>query len=68
LGIDRIWAESIRGTLKPDGEETLEARYFSRAETSSIRCKPHLQLFLDAAYARQQKAHFQQVTWGPPDA
>ena len=61
-------AEPIRGTLKPDGEETLEARYFSRAETSSIRCKPHLQLFLDAAYARQQQAHFQQATWQPPEA
>src|SRR5213078_1150440 len=51
-------ARTIRGALKPDGEETLEARYFSRAETRSIRCKPHLQLFLEAAYARQAPAHF----------
>jgi ADP-ribose pyrophosphatase YjhB (NUDIX family) len=58
----------IRGTLRPDGEETLEARYFSRAETRAIRCKPHVQLFLDAAYAAQQKTHFQQPTWEPPGA
>jgi 8-oxo-dGTP pyrophosphatase MutT (NUDIX family) len=61
-------AQPIRGTLKPDGEETLEARYFSRAEVHSIRCKPHVQLFLEAAYARQLIAHFQQATWEPPDA
>ena len=61
-------AQSIRGTLQPDGEEILEARYFSRAETRSLRGKPHLELFLDAAYARQQQAHFQQATWEPPHA
>ena len=59
-------AQPIRGTLRPDGEETLEARYFSRAEIPSIHCKPHVQLFLEAAYAAQQKAHFQQPTWEPP--
>ena len=61
-------AHPIRGSLKPDGEETLEVRYFSRAEIRSIRCRPHVQLFLEAAYARDQKAHFQQATWEPPDA
>jgi len=61
-------ARPIRGTLQPDGEETLEARYFSRAEIGSLRCKPHLQLFLDAAYAGAQKAHFQPATWEPPVA
>lgn len=61
-------AQPIRGTLKPDGEETLEARYFSRTETHSVRCKPHVQLFLEAAYARQQNAHFQPATWEPPGA
>jgi ADP-ribose pyrophosphatase YjhB (NUDIX family) len=59
-------AAPIRGTLKPDGEETLEARYFSRTETRSLRCKPHVQLVLEAAYSREQKAHFQQATWEPP--
>ena len=60
--------EPIGGTLKPDGEETLETRYFSRAETRRIPCKPHVQLFLEAAYAPQQRAHFQRATWEPPGA
>ncbi|MEO5698894.1 MAG: NUDIX domain-containing protein [Casimicrobiaceae bacterium] len=61
-------AQPSRGTLKPDGEETLEAHYFSRAETHRLRCKPHVQLFLEAAYARDPKAHFQQANWEPPGA
>ena len=61
-------AEPIRGKLKPDGEEILEARYFSRVETAELRCKPHVHLFLDAAYSPQQKAHFQRATWEPPGA
>ena len=63
-----VGARPIRGSLRPDGEETLEARYFSRAETFAIRCKPHVQLFLEAAYAPLQAAHFQRPTWEPPDA
>ena len=61
-------AEPIRGTLKPDGKETLEARYFAHVETNAIRCKPHVRLFLDAAYSPQQKAHFQKATWKPSSA
>lgn len=61
-------AQPIRGTLKPDGEETLEVQYFSRVETRSLRCKPHVELFLEAGYARQENAHFQQATWKPSDA
>lgn len=61
-------AERIGGTLRPDGEETLEARYFERGEIGAIRCKPHVRLFLDAAYSPQQKAHFQRATWIPPAA
>jgi ADP-ribose pyrophosphatase YjhB (NUDIX family) len=60
-------AEPIKGTLRPDGLETLEARYFSRAETRSLRCKPHVPLFLDAAYSGgSSNARFQLATWEPP--
>lgn len=59
-------AKRIRGTLTPDGQETLEVRYFSRAETLSIRCKPQVQHFLEAGYAAREQAHFQQPTWEPP--
>jgi len=59
-------AEPLSGLLKPDGEETLEARYFARGEIDSIRCKQHVRLYLDAAYSEEQHAHFQQATWEPP--
>ena len=61
-------AETLGGTLKPDGEETLEVRYFERAELNAVRCKPHVRLFLDAGYSPQPRAHFQPPTWQPPSA
>lgn len=61
-------ATPVRGTLRPDGEETLEAAYFSREEAAGLRSKPHLRLFLDAAYDPRPAAHFQQATWAPPQA
>jgi ADP-ribose pyrophosphatase YjhB (NUDIX family) len=56
----------IGGELRADGEEILEARYFERAQIRRIRCKPHVALFLDAAYAAGASAHFQRPTWNPP--
>jgi ADP-ribose pyrophosphatase YjhB (NUDIX family) len=59
-------AEAMGGTLRPDGDETLETRYFERSELNAVRCKPHVQLFLEAAFSPQPDAHFQQPTWRPP--
>jgi ADP-ribose pyrophosphatase YjhB (NUDIX family) len=56
----------VGGILQPDGEETLEVRYFERTELNEVPCKPHIRLFLDAAYAPQPGAHFQKPTWQPP--
>jgi len=61
-------AQRVGGMLKPDGEETLEVRYFTRAEVDALRCKPHARLFVDAGYSAQQSAHFQPPTWRPPIA
>lgn len=61
-------ADVIGGALRPDGEEALEARYFERAEIDAIRCKPHVRLFLDAAYSPQREARFERATWTPPVA
>ena len=58
--------EAIGGTLRPDGEETLEVRYFARPELAGVRCKPHVRLFVDAGYAAQTGAQFQPPTWRPP--
>ena len=57
----------IGGTPRPDGEETLEARYVARADIPSLPCKPHLQMFVDAGYAAHGGAHFQPSAWRPPD-
>ena len=61
-------ATPVGGVLRPDGDETLELRYFDRKELSGVRCKRHIHLFLDAAYAPQPGAHFQKPTWQPPNA
>jgi ADP-ribose pyrophosphatase YjhB (NUDIX family) len=61
-------ADPVGGTMKPDGEETLEVRYFERTELNTVRCKPHIRLFLDAGYSPQRRAHFQPPTWLPPFA
>jgi len=56
----------IGGMPRPDGAETLEVRYFDRAETARIACKPHVRMFLDAGFAADPVAHFQAPTWRPP--
>jgi len=61
-------ARPLSGVLTPDGEETLEARYFDRAEIDGLRCKPHVRLFLEAAYSPVRQAHFQQPSWQPGGA
>ena len=55
----------VRGELRPDGEETLEVRYFTADEASELRCKPHVAMFLEAGWAAQRHAHFQWPTWQP---
>ncbi len=59
-------ATRTAGVLKPDGEETLDARYFDRAELDSVTCKPHARLFVDAGYAYSTVTQFQAPTWRPP--
>lgn len=61
-------AERMAGVLRPDGEETLEVRYFERAELDAIPCKRHVRLFVDAGWEPRPDARFQPPTWRPPDA
>ena len=61
-------AQRVSGILKPDGDETLEAKYFDRAETNAIPCKQHVRLFLDAAYSPNHATHFQPASWHPTGA
>lgn len=61
-------AEVLSGTPRPDNEETLDVRYFARAELDAIRCKPHARMFVEAGYAPETLAQFQPATWRPPGA
>jgi hypothetical protein len=54
--------------LRPDGEETLEARYVERKAMGSLHCKPHARMFFDAGYAASPIAQFQPSAWRPPAA
>ncbi len=61
-------ARPLSGVLKADGEETLEVRYFTRAEARGLPCKAHVPLFLDALFAEASEAQFQAPDWAPPIA
>ena len=56
----------VGGELRPDGEETLEVRYFDRASLDKLDRRPHVDLFVDAALRSVAGAVFQPATWMPP--
>jgi ADP-ribose pyrophosphatase YjhB (NUDIX family) len=60
-------ARVLRGTPRPDGEETLDVRWFTAEALARVRCKPHVALFLDAARRDAREAAFQPATWTPPE-
>lgn len=58
----------VGGAMHPDGEETLEVRYFDSAQLSEAKRRAHVDLFVDAALKRSAGAAFQPATWKPPIA
>ena len=58
-------ATRISGTLRPDGEEVTEARYFLRADVDRLRRKAHVTQMIDAALAPPSHPFFQSPTWRP---
>ncbi|MEO9135355.1 MAG: NUDIX domain-containing protein [Casimicrobiaceae bacterium] len=56
----------VGDALRPDGAETLEVRYFEREAIRAVRCKAHVQAFIDAGFSPDPNAHFQRPTWQPP--
>ena len=61
-------ATIVGGTMRPDGEETLEVRYFEPDQLRDLPRRPHVDLFVDAALRRSAEAAFQPPTWKPPIA
>ena len=58
-------ARRLAGELRPDGKETLDARYFAADELCTIRCKAHVAQFVEAGWSTRRDAHFQPPTWRP---
>ena len=55
----------IGGTLRPDAEEILEVRYFSRAELIETPHARWMDIALDAIFSDRGPADFQRPTWKP---
>ncbi|HVE49846.1 MAG TPA: NUDIX domain-containing protein [Casimicrobiaceae bacterium] len=58
-------ARPLRGEATPDGVETTEARWFTRAEVEILDRRAHLHKTLGAAYAFKGHALFDAATWQP---
>jgi ADP-ribose pyrophosphatase YjhB (NUDIX family) len=54
------------GHLRPDGEETLEARFCSEGEAATLPLAPWLRLVLSTFYALPDHAAFELPLWQPP--
>ena len=54
------------GGLRPDGEETLEARYFTRDEALRLKLKQHMPAVLDVAWRKDAGAWFAPPAWRRP--
>ncbi len=61
-------ARALGGVPRPDGVETLEARFLARDEVRALPCKAHVGPMLDAAFAGGERARFDPPTWRPPAA
>ena len=58
-------ARPIRGTPRPDHEETSEARYFARNEIDSLHCYPYFQAILETLNQCQSQVYFEPARWQP---
>lgn len=58
-------ARVIRGTPRPDHEETSDARFFTSREIDNLTCAPHFQVIRKALSQSQLQAYFKPATWHP---
>lgn len=61
-------ARPIRGTPRPDHEETSDARYFARSEIGSLSCYPYFHEILKIVSQRRPHVYFEPSTWQPSGA
>ena len=56
----------LGGAPRPDGEETLEARYVAPAQVAGLDLPAWARIVLADAVADRRRAHFRPATWAPP--
>ncbi|HEX8692634.1 MAG TPA: NUDIX domain-containing protein [Longimicrobium sp.] len=54
------------GALRPDGRETLEARFWSEAGAAALPLAAWLRPVLPTLFARPGATHFHPASWTPP--
>jgi len=59
-------ADRIGGTLRPDGDETLDVAYFARDELGGIEMQPWVPRVLANAFESRARVHFDPARWRPP--
>lgn len=58
-------ARVIRGTPRPDGMETSDARFFPSAEIDALPCSAHFKVIRKATSSGQSHTYFKRATWQP---
>ncbi|MCC6139394.1 MAG: NUDIX domain-containing protein [Nitrospira sp.] len=58
-------AKVIRGTPRPDHEETSDARLFLPSEIDTLSCSTHFQVIRKAVNQSPSHAYFKPSTWQP---
>ena len=57
----------IKGNLRPDGQETIELKYFFRDEIKSLKLQPWLIDVVDNFFLEQKEPFFNKTEWKPND-
>ena len=55
------------GTLEPDGDEVLDARFFSVADLETIRLATWAEIVVERFMSREESEWIPPVTWSPPE-
>jgi 8-oxo-dGTP pyrophosphatase MutT (NUDIX family) len=59
-------ARPVGGALRPDGDETLDVRYFSAADAHALDVQPWVRPVLADVFADRSRVHFALPKWRPP--
>ena len=57
----------LGGTMRPDGSEILDVRYFTRQELNRVPHSRWMDRCLDLLFAADAVAHFVPPSWRPPE-